>query len=129
MALEARDAPATDRDRVTETHCPYCALQCGMSLVGSASTLEVAARDFPTNRGGLCRKGWTSAELLDSPDRLHRPMMRMSKGAPLLPATWEEAVTAIAARIREIQHTAGVDAMGVFGGGGLTNEKAYMLGK
>ena len=27
-------------------------------------------RDFPTNRGGLCQKGWTAAELLDSPDRL-----------------------------------------------------------
>jgi assimilatory nitrate reductase catalytic subunit len=100
-----------------------------MSLVGSASALEVTGRDFPTNRGGLCRKGWTSAELLDAPDRLRRPMMRASRGAPLVPTTWEEAVGAIAARVRAVQDGAGRDAMGVFGGGGLTNEKAYMLGK
>ena len=53
----------------TETHCPYCALQCGMSLVPERDRLTVAARDFPTNKGGLCRKGWTAAELLYAPDR------------------------------------------------------------
>jgi hypothetical protein len=36
----------------------------------SGNSLSVAARDFPTNKGGLCRKGWTAAELLNSPDRL-----------------------------------------------------------
>src|ERR1700686_85110 len=49
-----------------ETHCPYCALQCGMSLVAEAGRLVVAPRDFPTNKGGLCRKGFTPAELLDA---------------------------------------------------------------
>ena len=31
--------------------------------------------------------------------------------------------------MRAIQERRGRDAVGVFGGGGLTNEKAYMLGK
>ena len=39
------------------THCPYCALQCGMILVPSGESVTVVARDFPTNKGGLCRKG------------------------------------------------------------------------
>jgi assimilatory nitrate reductase catalytic subunit len=130
MALEARDAPtALSRDRVIETHCPYCALQCGMSLVGAPPALEVAARDFPTNRGGLCRKGWTAAELLDAPDRLRAPRMRVSKDAPLLPVSWGDAIAGIAERVRAIRGAHGPDSMGVFGGGGLTNEKAYMLGK
>lgn len=30
----------------------------------------VAPRDFPTNQGGLCRKGWTSTALLQHPERL-----------------------------------------------------------
>ncbi len=47
------------------THCPYCALQCAMTLtVGPGHKVAVAGRDFPTNRGGLCQKGWTSADLL-----------------------------------------------------------------
>ena len=44
------------------THCPYCALQCAMSLrvvADAVPPVEVAARDFPTNRGGMCQKGWT----------------------------------------------------------------------
>ena len=90
---------------------------------------QVQARDFPTNRGGLCRKGWTAASLLDSPDRLTTPLMRDQKGAPLRPVTWPEALDRIVRGIQDIQASTGRDAVGVFGGGGLTNEKAYALGK
>jgi assimilatory nitrate reductase catalytic subunit len=91
--------------------------------------LEVAARDFPTNKGGLCRKGWTAAELLDAPDRLRTPLMRTSRGSPLEPASWHDAIAKVTQHIREAQRAHGPHAVGVFGGGGLTNEKAYMLGK
>jgi assimilatory nitrate reductase catalytic subunit len=111
------------------THCPYCALQCGINLVPTDDRLTVAARDFPTNKGGLCRKGWTAAEVLYAPDRLTSPLMRERKGDPLRPVSWNEALDHVVERIRWIQGTHGRDAFGVFGGGGLTNEKAYMLGK
>jgi assimilatory nitrate reductase catalytic subunit len=113
----------------TSTHCPYCALQCGMSLVPAGDRLTVAARDFPTNHGGLCRKGWTAAELLYAPDRLTTPLMRARKGEPLLPVSWSEALDRAVEDIQRIQAAHGRDAFGVFGGGGLTNEKGYMLGK
>lgn len=115
----------------TETHCPYCALQCGMTLVGpdAAGRLTVQPRDFPTNRGGLCQKGWTAAELLSSPQRLTTPLMRSHKGAPLRPVTWSAAVARVAAEFAATQREHGPDAVAVFGGGGLTNEKAYLLGK
>ncbi|MGY3565774.1 molybdopterin oxidoreductase family protein [Sinomonas sp. RB5] len=113
------------------THCPYCALQCAMSLStpGAASAVpEVAGRDFPTNRGGLCRKGWTSAELLAHPGRLTGPLMRADDGG-LRPVSWDAALERVAAEVRRAQARHGKDAVGVFGGGGLTNEKAYLLGK
>jgi assimilatory nitrate reductase catalytic subunit len=113
----------------TGTHCPYCALQCGMNLVPTDDRLTVAARDFPTNNGGLCRKGWTAAELLYAPDRLTTPLMRARKGEPLRPVSWNEALDRAVVEIRRIQAAHGRDAFGVFGGGGLTNEKSYMLGK
>lgn len=115
---------------VTPTHCPYCALQCGMNLVRRDGLLQVEARtDFPTNRGGLCRKGWTSVELLDHPERLRTPLLRDRKGGPLRPCSWEEALGRTAAEFLRLQAEFGADAVGVFGGGGLTNEKAYLLGK
>ncbi|MDQ1726076.1 MAG: assimilatory nitrate reductase catalytic subunit [Frankiaceae bacterium] len=113
----------------TETHCPYCALQCGMTLERVDDRIAVTPRDFPTNRGGLCQKGWTSADLLSSPERLTAPLMRVTRDAPLLPVTWEQALDRVAADIRALQAESGADAIGVFGGGGLTNEKSYALGK
>ena len=115
----------------TATHCPYCALQCGMNLVPDAQgLLQVQTRpDFPTNKGGLCQKGWTASDLLGHPDRLRTPLVRASKGGPLRHATWDEALDRVAAGIRAAQTVYGCDAVGVFGGGGLTNEKAYWLGK
>jgi len=135
------------------THCPYCALQCAMTLrpadraaevppsvgVSAAAPTEVGrsavsapvvveGRDFPTNRGGLCKKGWTSAELLASPERLTRPLMRGADGE-FAEVSWEEALERIASALRDSRERFGADSVGVFGGGGLTNEKAYQLGK
>ena len=90
---------------------------------------SVSARDFPTNKGGLCRKGWTAATLIDHPDRLTTPLVRHAKGGALRPASWDEALDLVADGIRRIQRRHGANALAVFGGGGLTNEKAYLLGK
>lgn len=112
------------------THCPYCALQCGMSLGrDAAGAVEIAPRDFPTNRGGLCRKGWSAAGLLTHPERLTTPLVRDHRGGDLRPADWEEALGRVAQGLVRAQGEHGPDAAGLFGGGGLTNEKAYLLGK
>jgi assimilatory nitrate reductase catalytic subunit len=114
--------------QTTSTHCPYCALQCAQSLRPDAATVRVEGRDFPTNRGGLCLKGWTSAALLTAPDRLTTPLVR-GPGGDLEPATWDQALDLVAGRLADIRAESGPDAVAVFGGGGLTNEKAYQLGK
>ena len=116
---------------MTDTHCPYCALQCAMTLTPAPDgplPVSVAGRDFPTNRGGLCKKGWTSAELLGDRGRLTTPLVRGDDGE-LHPADWDTTLDLLATRIRAISAEHGRDAIGVFGGGGLTNEKAYQLGK
>ncbi|GGQ31684.1 assimilatory nitrate reductase catalytic subunit [Actinomadura coerulea] len=115
----------------TPTHCPYCALQCGMTLRdGGSEPLSVAPRDdVPANGGGLCQKGWTAAELLTVPDRLTAPLMRRDRNAPLEPCGWDEALDRITAELGRLRGLHGPDAVAVFGGGGLTNEKAYQLGK
>ncbi|MEV5207034.1 molybdopterin oxidoreductase family protein [Micromonospora sp. NPDC053740] len=115
--------------REVATHCPYCALQCGMTLRADDAGVTVHPRQFPTNRGGLCQKGWTAAELLDHPERLTTPLVRDAATGELHPASWDTALDRVVAGIRAVQDHAGRDAVAVFGGGGLTNEKAYTLGK
>ncbi|MFF7181359.1 molybdopterin-dependent oxidoreductase [Streptomyces sp. NPDC008121] len=121
----------------TPTHCPYCALQCGMSLRPATTTAEadgwpvevVDRTDFPVNRGALCGKGRTAPAVLSSRVRLTEPLVRCPDTGALRPATWEEALAAVADGLRRTRAAHGPDAVGVFGGGGLTNEKAYTLGK
>ncbi|MFE4543190.1 molybdopterin oxidoreductase family protein [Arthrobacter sp. NPDC056727] len=142
-----------------DTHCPYCALQCAMTLKSPAAqaatglapavqpgpgpvpappaqtgaalngpALKVSGRDFPTNRGGLCRKGWTSASLLQHPGRVTEPMFKGPDGV-FRPISWDEALGRVTAAVKDARARYGADSVGVFGGGGLTNEKAYQLGK
>ena len=102
----AFDPEIAERVGVCATHCPYCSLQCGMHLESASSGLwNVTKRDFPTNRGGLCQKGWTSAELLNSPDRLLTPLVRDTRSDPLRPATWDEALDHIRLAIERVQRT------------------------
>ncbi|MFI1409293.1 molybdopterin oxidoreductase family protein [Streptomyces sp. NPDC020707] len=120
---------------VTPTHCPYCALQCGMNLTpvpdgdgNGGSVVEVTERtDFPVNRGALCGKGRTAPALLSSRVRLTTPLVRSD--GELRPAGWDEALDRIAEGLSRTRTEHGPDACGIFGGGGLTNEKAYTLGK
>ena len=126
--IAVTDSPASTQ--ICATHCPYCSLQCGMHLhANSQDSWTVTERDFPTNRGGLCQKGWTAAELLTHPDRLTTPWIRDHRHEPLRPASWPEALDRIVRAIGRTQEKYGRDAVGLFGGGGLTNEKAYLLGK
>jgi assimilatory nitrate reductase catalytic subunit len=83
--------------------------------------------DFPVNRGALCGKGRTAPALLSSRVRLTSPLVRT--GGVLRPAGWDEALSRIAGGLARTRADHGPDACGVFGGGGLTNEKAYALGK
>ena len=115
---------------VTQTHCPYCSLQCGMGLERQGRTLEVVPwPEFPVNKGRLCRKGWTATGLRGHRERLTTPLVRDDASGELRAASWDEALDLVAARLRDLQATYGGDGVAVFGGGGLTNEKAYTLGK
>ncbi|MGW6203330.1 molybdopterin oxidoreductase family protein [Streptomyces sp. NPDC055089] len=116
----------------TATHCPYCALQCGMNLrpVAGDAVVEVEERtDFPVNRGALCGKGRSAPAVLSSAVRLTGPLVRDPASGQLEPAGWDEALARVADGLRGTRAEHGADAVGVFGGGGLTNEKAYALGK
>ncbi|MET0792838.1 MAG: molybdopterin oxidoreductase family protein [Polyangiaceae bacterium] len=115
-----------------KTHCPYCAFQCGMTVtraeLGGEALKVQADEDFPVNRGQMCIKGFTSAELIDHPERLTSPLLRDADGR-LTPTSWDSALDFIAERILALQKAHGAASVGTFGSGALTNEKAYLLGK
>ncbi|MFE3901610.1 molybdopterin oxidoreductase family protein [Streptomyces sp. NPDC059153] len=116
----------------TDTHCPYCSLQCGMRLQvphdgGEAHVL--ARPGFPVNRGALCGKGQSATAVLGAGVRLTAPLIRDKRGGELREASWTEALDRVAAGLAAAGQRHGRESVAVFGGGGLTNEKAYLLGK
>jgi assimilatory nitrate reductase catalytic subunit len=133
MSRSAPHLAAITSDTI-KTHCPYCAFQCGMDVTvtklrGAVTQLRIAGNpDFPVNRGQMCIKGFTSGELLDHPARVRQPMLRQPSGR-LAPVSWSTALDFVAERILQLQKAHGRPAIGVFGSGALTNEKAYLLGK
>jgi assimilatory nitrate reductase catalytic subunit len=113
----------------TDTHCPYCSLQCGMRLAGRRAPEVSAWDEFPVNQGALCRKGWSAAGLYGGRERLTSPLVRDRETGEWSGVSWDDALDRVVAGIRAAQAAKGPDGVAVFGGGGLTNEKAYALGK
>ncbi|HEX8969356.1 MAG TPA: molybdopterin oxidoreductase family protein, partial [Chloroflexota bacterium] len=122
-------------DRLPEafvpTHCAFCGVQCGMYLrVTNGKVIGVEARDFPHNQGKLCPKGVVAYQQVDHPARLTYPMLRRNgKGSPLERCTWDEALDYVVSRWRQIQTEHGRDAVAVYSGSSMTNEKCYLMGK
>jgi assimilatory nitrate reductase catalytic subunit len=125
----------TGAERIPEglvpTHCSFCGIQCGMYLkVADGQVIGVEPRDFPHNRGSLCPKGIVAYQQAGHPDRLTYPMMRRGgKQGKLERVTWDEALDYVARRWREIQDRFGRDAIAVYSGSSMTNEKCYLMGK
>jgi assimilatory nitrate reductase catalytic subunit len=113
----------------TLTTCPYCAVQCTFAIEHKGSSVLALhnTQSCPVAHGAVCKKGLAALEDIGHPERLLMPLIR--KNGVLTKSSWEEAFAVIADNIKHIQATHGRDAYGIFGGGSLTNEKAYLLGK
>ncbi len=111
------------------TTCPWCGCGCGLYLhVEDGRITGVSPnRLHPVNHGTLCVKGWNCHEFVQHPDRLTTPLVRNKAG--FRPATWDEALDATAARLREIRDAYGPDAIGVLGSAKCTNEDNFVLMK
>ncbi|MEZ5372457.1 MAG: molybdopterin-dependent oxidoreductase [Microthrixaceae bacterium] len=112
------------------SHCPYCALNCGIGLeVDSTDTLvgQLRWKRSPLTRGAVCAKGTTAWQQVHHSDRITMPLVR--RDGILVETSWEEALQLAADGFANIRREHGADANGVLSGGSLTNEKAYLMGK
>ncbi len=129
-AAEWRDANRI-ADRLVPTHCAFCGIQCGMNLrVLDGDVVGVEARNYPHNLGKLCPKGVVAYQQANHPERLRYPLIRRGgKGGELERASWDEALDYVVGRWRAIQGEHGRDAVAVYSGSSMTNEKCYVAGK
>jgi NADH-quinone oxidoreductase subunit G len=103
------------------TVCTLCPSQCNIKLTVRDERIQrVLARDnTEVDDGWLCDKGRFGYQMAESGERITEPMVR--SGGELRPATWEEALEAAAAGLRDAgERTAAIV------GGSSSNEEGYL---
>ena len=93
----------------------------------AGSTYTVEPKPNAASEGRLCIKGMNAYQHALSGSRLTYPMARVD--GKLERVSWDEAYRLIQSNFTQLQQQYGKDTVGVYGGGSLTNESAYLLGK
>ena len=99
---------------ITPTLCGICPGGCAVDamLDGDGRLLELKiAKDTPY--AAICPRATAAAEIVYSPDRLQTPLIRCGERGEgrFRPASWDEALDLIAARMQSIKQTHGAPAM------------------
>jgi len=107
------------------TICPYCSCGCGLYLVVKDGKIigQEPWKEHPINEGSSCPKGKNAYEYIYSKDRLTVPLIR--KNGSLQEASWNEALTLIASKLRE----ATPDTFGFIASCRNSNEDSYVMQK
>lgn len=115
-----------------KTRCPYCSMQCSMDLIEervvTRNRFKVKPnKNDPTSEGRLCIKGTFAHQHAINEERVHFPLMKLDGEFVRVP--WELTFEMIANQIKSLQKEYGPNSVAVYGGGSLTNEEVYLLGK
>ncbi len=111
------------------TTCPLCGTGCNFDLnVKNGRVIGVTtSADAPVNGHALCVKGRYHTDMIHSPDRLTRPLIR--KDGALVESSWDEALDLIATRFKEVRDTKGPDAFAALSSARCTNEDNWLMQK
>ncbi|WP_281688950.1 formate dehydrogenase subunit alpha [Pseudonocardia thermophila] len=117
--------------RTVITTCAYCGVGCSFKaeLRGDELVRMVPYKDGGANEGHSCVKGRFAFGYATHPDRVLTPLMRESIADEWREATWDEAISFVARRLREIQAEHGPGAIGAITSSRCTNEEVYVVQK
>jgi len=119
----------SDRNEVHLTTCPYCGVGCQFYLKETdARIVGIIPSEGRVNEGKLCIKGWAAHEFIHDPQRLTKPLIR-GKDGKFEEASWEQALSYVADKLKEIKAKYGNDAIGILASAKCTNEENYLMQK
>jgi anaerobic selenocysteine-containing dehydrogenase len=105
--------PGTTPTRTAYRTCPLCEATCGLTLTVTDDRVTHARgdREHVLSHGFVCPKGAAFPQLLDDPDRLRRPLLRVD--GELREVGWDEAFAAVEAGLTAAR-AGGPDAVAVY---------------
>jgi ferredoxin-nitrate reductase len=114
-----------------ETVCPYCGVGCRLRFEGTGNqvTKVRGVETAAANLGGICAKGAQLGPTVNTPDRLTRPQIRLSRHDAFQGADWDDTLRYVAECFTNILHTHGPEAVAFYGSGQLDTETAYLVAK
>jgi formate dehydrogenase major subunit len=135
----------------------YCSGGCGI-IVGKNTiggneyvTYVQGNPDSPINKGALCSKCTSSAQLstivsddsgtrIPNPQRMTQPLKRLAGSSSWTPISWTQAISEIAAKVQATRDANFIETegsltvnrctgIGCLGASSINNEPAYLIGK
>jgi formate dehydrogenase alpha subunit len=112
-----------------KTTCSYCGTGCNFYLhVREGKVIKVSSDyEAPVNKGNLCIKGRYGYDFIHSEERLTTPLIK--RDGVFHEATWDEALTLVAGKFKELIAKHGPEKVGGFSSSRCTNEENYLLAK
>ncbi|WLR52917.1 formate dehydrogenase subunit alpha [Bacillus tianshenii] len=128
-ASDTEAAMRQERIKKTKTVCTYCGVGCSFDIwTKDRKILKVHPHsEAPANGISTCIKGKFGWDYVNSEERLTKPLIR--RGDSFEEVEWDEAITYIANRFREIKDEHGADALGFIASSKATNEESYLMQK
>ena len=126
LATDASTSTADSAEsRSVDTMCGYCGVGCGLTLTAApdGTLTSRGTPEHPVNRGRLCTKGSTTADLLSSGGRQTTALVDGEASGTT------EAVEEVARRFTALREEHGRDAVALYVSGQMTLEAQYLANK
>jgi formate dehydrogenase major subunit len=117
------------RIKRTKTVCTYCGVGCSFEVwTKDRKILKIEPQaEAPVNGISTCVKGKFGWDFVNSEDRLTKPLIR--KGEEFVEASWNEALTLVATKLKEMKEKYGPDSMGFIASSKCSNEENFLFQK
>lgn len=105
--------------------CNFCGTGCGhlLEVEGNRVRGVYPLPGHPLSRGRLCVRGWHIHELLQTEERITRPLIR--EGSSFRPVTYDEAIDFTAGHLKNFSGS----EVAFLGSPRASNEENYLFGK
>ncbi|WP_293032911.1 molybdopterin-dependent oxidoreductase [Natronococcus sp.] len=116
-------------DELVKTVCTHCSVGCGiqMAVEEDAVVGQETWEDSPVNRGGLCSKGASLTQSVNSEQRLKKPL-KLEDGE-WTQMEWDTILEDITGRLDDIREETGPHSTMWVGSAKHSNEAAYLIRK
>jgi predicted molibdopterin-dependent oxidoreductase YjgC len=113
----------------TTIPCPYCACGCLLTIGSKDGEIKRAfsSPERGPNDGNLCVKGRFGWDIIDHPERIKSPLLRVNGN--LKEVSWDEALRFIVRELETIKDQNGPESIGAMASSRLTNEEIYLFQK